>query len=248
MKGIILAAGDGDRLGALTQRYPKAVLDAGGKPLIGYPLAACAAAGIKEIAIIVGYLGDKVREALGDGHQFGVRLTYISNDNYLGGNGVSVLKAFRWTQGAPVVLCMADHVIEGDLVKRLVDRCPVPHLNQTCDETLCVDWTTPAAEYLNVDEATKVALNGDGDITDFGKDLARWDALDTGVFLLTGRFFRALDGLVRHRGLGVGVSDAVRFLVEHGHRFETCDVTGCFWMDVDTEEDLAAVRRMANES
>ena len=239
MKGIILAAGDGDRLCVLTQRYPKALLDARGRPLIGYPLVAQAAAGIEEIAIIVGYLGDRVREVLGEGSQFGVRLSYIPNDDYLGGNAVSLHNARQWVQGAPVVLCIGDHVIEQGLVKHLVENSPA-------DETLCVDRSP--GEYLNIDEATKVALDGDGCISDIGKGLVRWDALDTGVFLLTGRFFRVVDGLVRRHGLGVEMSDAIRFLVGQGHRFGTCDVNGCFWMDVDTKDDLDTVRRMADEN
>ena len=233
MKGIILAAGDGDRLGVLTLGVPKALLDVGGRPLIGYPLAAQAAAGIDEIAVVVGYLGDRIWEVLGDGSQFGVRLSYIPNDDYWGGNAVSVHKARQWVQGEPVVLCMADHVIAEGLVKRLVENGPA-------EETLCVDHSP--GEYLNIDEATKVALDGDGCIKNIGKDLARWDALDTGVFLLTGRFFHFLDGLVRRHGLGVEISDAVRFIVGQGHRFRTCDVGGCFWMDVDTKEGLDTVR------
>jgi len=233
MKGIILAAGDGDRLGVLTLGVPKALLDVGGRPLIGYPLAAQAAAGIDEIAVVVGYLGDRIWEVLGDGSQFGVRLSYIPNDDYWGGNAVSVHKARQWVQGEPVVLCMADHVIEQGLVKRLVENGPT-------EETLCVDHSP--GEYLNIDEATKVALDGDGCIKNIGKDLARWDVLDTGVFLLTGHFFHFLGGLVRRHGLGVEMSDAIRFIVGQGHRFRTCDVSGCFWMDVDTKEDLDTVR------
>jgi len=233
MKGIILAAGDGDRLGVLTLGVPKALLDVGGRPLIGYPLAAQAAAGIDEIAVVVGYLGDRIWEVLGDGSQFGVRLSYIPNDDYWGGNAVSVHKARQWVQGEPVVLCMADHVIAEGLVKRLVENGPA-------EETLCVDHSP--GEYLNIDEATKGALDGDGCIKNIGKDLARWDALDTGVFLLTGRFFHFLDRLVRRHGLGVEMSDAIRFIVGQGQRFRTCDVSGCFWMDVDTKEDLDTVR------
>jgi len=92
------------------------------RPLIGYPIAAQAAAGIEEIAIVVGYLGYRVREVLGDGSRFGVRLSYISNDDYLGGNAVSVHKARQWDQGAPLVLCMADHAIGEGLVRRLVEK------------------------------------------------------------------------------------------------------------------------------
>ncbi len=89
-------------------------------PLIRYPIEALAAAGISDIAIVVGYLGDKVIEVVGNGSDFSVRLQYIYNADYLGGNAISLFKAKDWTQGEPVVLCMGDHLIERKMVKRLL--------------------------------------------------------------------------------------------------------------------------------
>jgi len=233
-KGIILAAGDGDRLGSLTAIRPKVLLPVNGKgPLIGYPIEALAAAGVSDIAIVVGYLGDSIIEALGNGDDFGVRLQYIYNSDYLGENAVSVYKAREWTQGEPVVLCMGDHLIDGEIIKHLLDR---PVFN----ETLCIDYTP--AYHHELAEATKVTVDSAGYIKDIGKDLVYWDALDTGVFLLTENFFRALHELVQHRGTEVTISDVIRFLVGRGYPFDTCDVSGCFWADVDTKEDFDMVR------
>ena len=202
-------------------------------PLIRYPIAALAAAGINEIAIVVGYLGDKVRETLGSGSDFGIRLNYIYNFDYLGGNAISLHKALKWVQGDPIVLCMGDHVLEENLVKQLL-------YGHTSNETLCIDYTP--APYQQIDEATKVIVDSAGCIKAIGKELVYWDALDTGVFLLTEDFFQALNELVRHHGSSVEITDVIRFLVNRGHRFNTCDVSGCFWMDVDTEEDLNMAR------
>lgn len=82
-KGVILAAGDGDRLDPLTLIYPKVLLPVKGKALIRYPIEALVAAGVNEIAVVVGYLGDKVIEVLGNGSNFGVRLQYIFNPDYM---------------------------------------------------------------------------------------------------------------------------------------------------------------------
>ncbi len=233
-KGVILAAGDGDRLGSLTLTCPKVLLPASDKaPLISYPIEAMVSSGINEIAIVVGYLGDKVIEVLGDGSNFGAKLKFIFNPDYLRGNAISVYKAREWAQGESVVLCMGDHVIDGEIVKRLLDR-------QVFNETLCVDYL-PAHHHKLV-EATKVTVDSTGCIKDIGKDLVHWDALDTGVFLLTENFFKTLHELVQHRGTDVTISDVTRFLVRREHPFDTCDVSGCFWTDVDTEEDLDRLR------
>jgi len=232
-KGVILAAGDGDRLGSLTLTCPKVLLPVNGVPLINYPIEAMASCGISKIAIVVGYLGDKIIEVLGDGSNFGTKLQYIFNSDYFGGNAISVYRARDWVQEDPFVLCMGDHIIEGKLVKRLLNR-------QTVNETLCIDYKP--AQYHQLAEATKVIVDSAGCITDIGKDLVYWDALDTGVFLLTENFFRALDELVHHLGNNIEVSDVIRFLISRGHRFDTCNVSGYFWADVDTAEDLALVR------
>jgi choline kinase len=128
---------------------------------------------------------------------------------------------------------MGDHWIEEELVKRLVDR-------QVYNETLCVDYTP--ALYHELAEATKVEVDGVGSIKDIGKELNCWDALDTGVFLLTENFFQALHELVHRLGTKVEITDVVRFLISQGHRFDTCDISGCSWIDVDTEEDLNMAR------
>ena len=222
-----MAAGDGDRLGSLTAICPKVLLPVNDKQLIEYPIEALVTAGIREIAIVVGYLGDKVIEALGNGSSFGVKFEYITNSDYLGGNAISAHKARDWTQGEPVVLCMGDHIIEAEMVGRLLDR----HLT----ETLCVDYA-PASHH-QIDEATKVTIDTDC-IQDIGKDLVDWDALDTGIFLLTEDFFQALHQLIQQSGTDVEISDVIRYLICRGHLFNTCDVSGCFWMDVDTEEEL----------
>jgi choline kinase len=233
-KGIILAAGDGDRLGTLTAIRPKVLLPVNGKgQLIRYPIEALAAAGVYDIAIVVGYLGDKVIEMLGTGSDFGVRLQYIRNSDYLGGNAISVYKAREWALGEPVVLCMGDHLIDGEIVKHLLDRQPF-------NETLCVDYTP--AHHHELAEATKVAVDSTGCVKDIGKELLHWDALDTGVFFLTENFFQALHELVQYHGTDVEISDVIRFLVSRGHHFDTCDVSGCFWADVDTKEDLDMAR------
>ncbi len=233
-KGIILAAGDGDRLGHLTLTCPKVLLLVSEEAsLISYPIEALAAVGISDIAVVVGYLGDKIIEALGDGTNFGVKLQYINNSDYLGGNAISVYKAREWTQKEPVVLCMGDHLIEAEMIRRLLDR-------QNPTETLCVDFTP--IPHRQTDEATKVAIDSVGCIQSIGKDLFWWDALDTGTFLLTEDLFQVLHELVQQYGTNVEMSAAIRYLIRRGNSFETCDVSGCFWMDVDTEEDLRLAR------
>ena len=76
MKGMILAAGRGERMRPLTEHTPKPLLEVGGKPLIVYHIERFKQAGIDDIVINIAHLGERIIEALGDGRRWNVRITY----------------------------------------------------------------------------------------------------------------------------------------------------------------------------
>lgn len=76
MKAMILAAGRGERLRPLTDSTPKPLLNVRGKPLIAYHLEALARAGFGEVVINLSWLGEQIRERLGDGGEFGLQIAY----------------------------------------------------------------------------------------------------------------------------------------------------------------------------
>ncbi len=229
-RAVILAAGDSNRMRELTRNLPKVLLPIHKEePLILSPIRALDAVGIRNIAIVVGYLSNDIMRNLGDGSQYGVNLRYLENPQYVGGNAISAWNAKSWTEGEPVILCMGDHIVQTEIFWRLLST-------KTITDTLCIDYRP--ALYHDIGEATKVALYKDGCIRDIGKKLKKWEALDTGVFLLTERFFNVVEELRRFHGSSIEMSDVVRLMVARGHRFSTCDVSGCSWMDIDTAEDL----------
>lgn len=73
---MILAAGRGERMRPLTDHTPKPLLMAGGKPLIAWHLERLAAASFREVVINHAHLGAQIEAALGDGSQWGLRITY----------------------------------------------------------------------------------------------------------------------------------------------------------------------------
>ena len=74
MKAMILAAGRGERLRPLTDTLPKPLLPVRGRPLLEHHFAALARAGVSEVVINLGWLGERIRQHVGDGARFGVNL------------------------------------------------------------------------------------------------------------------------------------------------------------------------------
>jgi MurNAc alpha-1-phosphate uridylyltransferase len=73
---MILAAGRGERLRPLTDRVPKPLLPVAGKPLIMHHLEGLSRAGFDEVVVNLSWLGEQIRELLGDGADLGLSIRY----------------------------------------------------------------------------------------------------------------------------------------------------------------------------
>jgi len=94
-KAMILAAGEGTRLRPLTLKTPKVLLPVGGIPLICHILNWLRRHGITQIAMNLHHLGDRIREFLGDGSRFAVRVIYSPEETLLGtAGGVRRMEGF----------------------------------------------------------------------------------------------------------------------------------------------------------
>lgn len=118
MRAMILAAGRGERLRPLTDRIPKPLIEAGGRPLIAWHLERLAAAGCREVVINVSHLGEKIVERLGDGRQWGLRIAFSREPEPLETAGGMALA--RGLLGAePFLVVNGDVYCEVDLARLL---------------------------------------------------------------------------------------------------------------------------------
>ncbi|MBM3206516.1 MAG: HAD-IIIA family hydrolase [Candidatus Staskawiczbacteria bacterium] len=87
MKAVIAAGGKGTRLALVSKNIPKALVKIGNKPVIEHQILLLKKYGIKEVWILLGYLGFKIKDYLGDGRKFDVKIHYSENENPLGRTG-----------------------------------------------------------------------------------------------------------------------------------------------------------------
>ncbi len=227
MKAIVTAAGRGTRLWPITKECPKPLVPLQGRPIIAHVLEALGRAGIREVVVVTGYLGSMFRERLGKLDADGIKVQYVDNDAFDRGNGSSVGVAEKHVKGDDFLLLMGDHIIEPRIIGSL--------LSNTREFTLCVDRKPRFPPQLK--DATRVLTDENGYIKRIGKSLTAWNGVDTGVFLCKPVMFDAIRDLSRSRHQ-VTISGCLRRLIQWDHGIRTHDVSGSFWLDIDTHIDL----------
>jgi len=125
VKAMILAAGRGERLRPLTDRVPKALAEAGGKPLVVWQLERLARAGFHDIVINVSHFAEAIEARLGNGSAFGVSLAYSREAQPLESAG-GIAQARQLLGREPFALVNADVFCDYDLAAlraRALDGC-----------------------------------------------------------------------------------------------------------------------------
>ncbi len=231
MRAVILAAGEGGRLEDLTAALPKPLVPLDGRAIIDYTLEALVDAGISEALVVTGYREAQLRAALGEGRP-GLTLSFASNDRYHCPASLSLRAARTYVGDSPFVLVMADHVLSCDIVRALC----AAHTRRPGASFVAADCSERDPGYAA--EATKIELSN-GAVIAIGKKLAKWDALDAGAFLLAPAAWDAVDAVPESCELSIIFAELAR----RGTLF-AADISGAFWYDIDTGDDLAAAAAM----
>jgi len=114
MKAIIPAAGIGTRLRPHTHTIPKVLMQVAGKPILGHILDELISLGIKDVTIIVGYMGDRVREYLNKKYNQ-LKVNYVEQEERQGLGHAIYLSAKYHSNNEPVLIILGDTIFKADL-------------------------------------------------------------------------------------------------------------------------------------
>lgn len=224
---LILAAGFGSRIASVSDGVPKPLLPLRGVPLLEHVMTSCQDAGINRFVIVAGYRADFIRRWLTERLFDGISVTLIENREYHKANGVSALAAKDELRN-PFLLLMSDHIFEPKTAAALMQQ---PLAND--EVILAVDHKIDRV--FDLDDATKVRTE-ESHIVDIGKNLGRYDALDTGMFLCGPALFHRLESAKKDGDCSL--SDGMRRLARE-HKLRAFDIGDAHWQDVDSPEALA---------
>lgn len=218
MKAMILAAGVGSRLDPLTRQMPKPMVPIANRPVIEHIVEKLKKHGFTEIMVNLHYLGDVIRESLGDGTRLGVQIHYAQEDQLWGDAG-SVGRAAEFFRDDTFLVIGGDDISDIDLSAVLEF-----HKTKKALSTIALCLVDDPSEY------GIVLLDDDGRITRFlekpkGEVFSK--TANTGVYFFEPSVFELIPEGVK---FGFG-NDVFPRILERGQPFYGF-VTEAYWRDV----------------
>jgi N-acetylgalactosamine kinase len=233
VRAIVLAAGRGTRMGSLTASTPKPLLFINGKPLLACILEDLAAAGLREVVVVTGYLGEQIEQAFGDGSRLGLSLVYRRQVRADGTAG-ALLLARDLVAGGPFLLSWGDILVDADFYGRLCRR----FAEAPCDVLLAVnpvdDPWRGAAVYVDGDWRVARIVEKPPQ----GTSTTGWN--NAGLFIFSPLILQYAARLQPSARGEYELPQAIARMVEDGRDVRAMPV-GDLWSDVGTPEDLQAV-------
>lgn len=230
MKAFIFNSGKGSRLGALTAHQPKALVSLGnGETLLSRQLRLLGEAGIYEVVISIGYLGDMIREAVKPFEAHGFQFTFVDNPHYATSNAiVSMALARGALVGDDCLVLHGDLVFSEAWLERLLSA-PVAN-------AVATNATTP------LNEKDFKARVQDGRIVTIAVDVFGEDCVNLMPFYkLSGEsmavWLEAVEALIAHGDTNVYAENAANTVMTalDLHALSYADMV---MVEVDTPEDL----------
>ena len=234
MQAVILAAGMGSRLGTLTEKIPKALIDVGGKPLIAHSIEILRDSGVRRFVIVTGYRAYKIRSYL-DEHYDDIEVEYVHNHRYETTNNIySLYLAAKHMSGSYYIL-NSDIIFHPGIFRNI-------HESDRENLTISVDFREELGE-----EEMKVVVEEER-VVEISKmiDPRRAHGEYIGITKVTERsvniLIESLEETMDVYGKRVFYEHAFQTMIDKGHEVNFAPTSGLAWTEIDTIEDLIHAR------
>ena len=238
-KAVLLAAGRGKRLGILTDRVPKPMLDVAGQPLIGHIVDALTGSEIRDIAIVTGYLASRIDDwcARRIRENPVLRLTTL-HQAQLNGTADAMLLAREFViDEAAFIFGWGDILMDAENYARFIHSAR----SESYDLMLSINrvrdpWRGGAVyidNHMRVERLVEKPAPGTSG--------THWN--NAGLFAATPRIFEYLARLKPSTRGELELPEAIAMMIADRCEVRAVDVRG-FWSDVGTSEDLESARKL----
>jgi glucose-1-phosphate thymidylyltransferase len=232
MKGLILSGGRGTRLRPLTYTSAKQLVPVANKPVLFYGIESLAAAGIREVGIVVGDTQAEIRAAVGDGSAWGIRVTYIEQDAPRGlAHAVLISEPFIGDQ--PFVVYLGDNLLNKG-IGRFVDE-----FNRERPAAQILLARVPDPQMFGVAELSEGRV-----VRLIEKPQEpRSDLALVGVYMFSPAVFDAVRSIKPSFRNELEITDAIQTLIDRGLEVRPHIVDG-WWKDTGKLEDMLEANRL----
>lgn len=236
MKGLILSGGKGTRLYPLTYTNAKQLIPVANKPVLVRVIESIRDAGVNEIGVVIGQTGLQIREALGDGSKWDVRLTYISQDSPDGlAHAVKISRDFLGDER--FVMFLGDNVIQGGIGSLIRDFAD----NSWNSQIVLKEVENPSAYGV-------AKLRDDGSIEQLiekPKNPPSNLAL-VGIYMFDDNIWQAVNSIKPSWRGEYEITDAIQWLIEAGYRVYPHVHQG-WWIDTGKPTDMLEANSLVLE-